>query len=122
MKRRKNNKSNIRILDLICMLKAASRENEVSIWRDIASRLEGPGKNYAEVNLGKISRYAAAGETILVPGKVLGGGLLETSVKVAALNFSESASAKIRGANGQCMSIEELIKDNPKGSQVRILR
>jgi large subunit ribosomal protein L18e len=122
MKRRKNNKSNIRLLDLIHTLKAASRENEVSIWRDIAARLEGPGKNYAEVNLSKINRYAGDGETILVPGKVLGSGLLEMSVKVAALNFSESASAKIRGANGQCMSIEELIRDNPKGSQVRILR
>ena len=122
MKRRMNNKSNIRLLDLIHTLKAASRENEVSIWRDIATRLEGPGKNYAEVNISKINRYAGDGETILVPGKVLGSGLLEMSVTVAALNFSESALAKIRGANGQCMSIEELIRDNPKGSQVRILR
>lgn len=122
MKRRKNNKSNIRLLDLIHMLKAASRENEVNIWRDIATRLESPSKNHAEVNLSKINRYAVNGETILVPGKVLGSGLLEMSVKVAALNFSESASAKIKSANGQCMSIEELIRDNPKGSRVRILR
>jgi large subunit ribosomal protein L18e len=43
-------------------------------------------------------------------------------VKVAALNFSASATSKIRDANGQCMTIEQLLQDNPKGSGVRILR
>jgi len=115
-------KTNPRLASLISLLKNTSRENEVNIWRDIADRLEAPSKNYAEVNLSKISRYAANGETIIVPGKVLGTGILEMSVRVAALNFSESASDKIRKAQGECMSIEQLISANPKGSKVRILR
>ena len=115
-------KTNPRLTSLISLLKTTSRENEVNIWRDIADRLEAPSKNFAEVNLSKINRYAANGETIIVPGKVLGTGMLEMSVRVAALNFSEAASEKIREAQGECMSIEQLISANPKGSKVRILR
>jgi len=119
---RKVEKTNPRLTNLILLLKNNSRENEAKIWREIASRLETPNRNYAEVNLSKINRYAQNGETIIVPGKVLGSGVLEQSVKVAALNFSASATSKIMDAKGQCMSIEQLLKDNPKGSGIRILR
>jgi large subunit ribosomal protein L18e len=115
-------KTNPRLANLISLLKSTSRENEVNIWRDIADRLEGPARNYAEVNLSKINRYAVNGDTIIVPGKVLGSGLIELRVTVAALNFSASASEKIREANGECMSIEELLSANPSGSRVRVLR
>lgn len=115
-------KTNPRLVQLITLLKDTSRENEVNIWREIASRLETSGRNYAEVNLSKINRYANEGETILVPGKVLGSGVLDAAVSVAALNFSESAACKIRDARGQCMTIEELLRNNPKGSRIRILR
>jgi large subunit ribosomal protein L18e len=122
MNKMTHRKTNPRLASLISLLKNTSRENEVNLWRDIADRLEAPSRNYAEVNLSKINRYATSGETILVPGKVLGSGILDLSVKVAALNFSQSASEKIRQANGECMSIEELISVNPTGSRVRILR
>jgi large subunit ribosomal protein L18e len=115
-------KTNPRLSDLISLLKNTSRENEANVWRDIADRLEGPARNYAEVNLSKINRYAANGDTIIVPGKVLGSGILELSVSVAALNFSASASEKIRNAHGECMTIEELVSANPSGSRVRVLR
>jgi large subunit ribosomal protein L18e len=110
-------KTNPRLTTLIALLKNKSRENEAKIWREIASRLETPNRNYAEVNLSKINRYAQDGETIIVPGKVLGSGTLEQSV-----NFSASATSKITDAKGQCMTIEQLLRDNPKGSGVRILR
>jgi large subunit ribosomal protein L18e len=119
---RRPEKSNPRLTALILRLKEASRTNEAGIWREIASRLESPRRNYAEVNISKINRYAGDGETILVPGKVLGTGVLEQPVVVAALNFSGSAQSKITKAKGSCMTIEELLAENPKGSRVRILR
>ena len=122
MKRRTNKKTNPRLVNLISLLKDTSRQNEVNVWRDLAMRLEAPARNYAEVNLSKINRYATDGEIIVVPGKVLGSGMLETSVKIAALTFSASAATKILEANGQCLTSEELLKDNPKGSRIRILR
>jgi len=116
------NKTNPRLAARIVTLKDASRVHEANIWREIARRLDAPRKNYAEVNLSKIDRYASEGETILVPGKVLGSGAVSLPVTVAALDFSEAAMSKIIGANGTCMTIEDLVRDNPKGSRVRILR
>ncbi|WOF16516.1 50S ribosomal protein L18e [Methanoplanus sp. FWC-SCC4] len=115
-------KTNPRYTALISMLKETSRANGSNVWREIAKRLEAPSRNYAEVNLSKISRYAREGETVIVPGKVLGSGILTAGVSVAALSFSESAVDKINDASGNCMTIEDLVKKNPEGKLVRILR
>lgn len=116
------NKSNPRLESLIRMLKTASRDNEANVWCEIAGRLDTSSKNHAEVNVGKINRYAKENEIIIVPGKVLAAGTIGASVKVAALNFSDAARDKIVSAKGTCMTIEELVAANPKGSRVRILR
>ena len=102
------------------MLKVAAK-NDAPIWKDIAERLAKPRRLYAEVNVSKIDKYAKEGEYIVVPGKVLGGGKISKVVKVAALSFSESARRKIEEAGGVCMSIFELLKENPSGSNVRIM-
>ena len=110
----------VRTVWLIEELKRKSKEEGVALWKDVAERLEKPRRRYAEVNLSKINRYARDGETVLVPGKVLGSGRLERRVTVAALGFSKSAYESIN-AVGRCMSIEELMRENPKGSNVRIM-
>ncbi len=120
--RRISQKTNPRLTNLIALLKEAGRTNDAAVWRDIALRLEAPNRNYAEVNISKINRYANQGETILVPGKVLGTGTLEHPVTIAALNFSKSAEGKILEAKGSCLTIEQLLHSNPRGSHVRILR
>ncbi len=114
-------KTNPNLVKLIDTLLKASAENKAKIWKDVAERLAKPTKHMAEVNVGKIERYLKDGETALIPGKVLGAGEISRAVKVAAFKFSESAKKKIEAAGGKCMSIEELIQENPKGSNVRIL-
>lgn len=115
-------KTNLRVLGLINDLKTASRENEVKIWRDIALRLSRPTRNFSEVNLSKINRNTKEDETIIVPGKVLASGTLEHKVNVVALGFSDTAKEKIIGIGGSCLTIEQLVKDNPSGSNVRIMQ
>ncbi len=118
----KNNyKTNPVILDLISGLKKQSREKEVPLWRDIAIRLERPTRNYPEVNLSRINRYTKEKDLILVPGKVLGSGELNHKLTVAAVSFSGSAKTKITEAGGTCLTIEELMSNNPEGSRVRII-
>ena len=114
-------KTNPRLSSLIVLLKNKSRENEAKIWREIASRLETPNRNYAEVNLSKINRYAQNGETILVPGKVLGSGELTKPVTVAAWQFSAQARDKISAAGGKATTIAELVASRPKGDGIRIM-
>jgi len=120
--KRVDKKTNPRYSALISTLKEASRVNGANLWREIAKRLEAPNRNYAEVNISKISRYAKKDEIIIVPGKVLGSGVIDLQVSVAALNFSDTAASKIKDANGKCMTIEDLLRDNPNGKCVRILR
>lgn len=116
--KRKTNPNLVRLID---ELLKASAMNDAPIWKDIAERLAKPKRLYAEVNVSKIQRYANEGETIVVPGKVLGGGKITKAVTVAALSFSETAKKKITEAGGKCITIRELIETNPSGSGVRIM-
>jgi len=102
-------------------LKKESRENKARIWRDIADRLSRSRSRRIAVNLSRISRYTKEGETIVVPGKVLGAGIMEHPVNVAAFAFSEQAQSKILRAKGKCLTIPQLMEKNPKGSGVKII-
>ncbi|MEM4540796.1 MAG: 50S ribosomal protein L18e [Archaeoglobaceae archaeon] len=113
-------KTNPRLVNLINLLLEESAKNKVGIWRYVAERLASPARDWAEVGLDKIEKFAKEGEYILVPGKVLGGELSKP-VKVAAFSFSATAIAKIKEAGGECMKIEDLLKINPSGKSVRII-
>ena len=114
-------KSNPRLSSLIADLKSAARQSGGDVWGDIADRLEKPRRTHAEVNLGRIERYAREDETVVVPGKVLGSGVLETDVTVAAVDFSSTARTKI-GQVGDAVTLEEALENNPEGSNVRVVR
>jgi large subunit ribosomal protein L18e len=114
-------KTNPRLNSLIAKLKSVSRESGVRVWQDVADRLEKPRRTHAEVNLGRIERYAREDETVVVPGKVLGSGVLQKDVTVAAVDFSSSARTKIERV-GETVALEELVADNPEGSNVRVIR
>ncbi|WP_290816220.1 50S ribosomal protein L18e [Halovivax sp.] len=113
-------KTNPRLTDLIAELKSASRSSDADVWRDVADRLEKPRANHAEVNLGRIERYAREEETVVVPGKVLGSGRLRKNVTVAAVDFSSSAATKIDQV-GETVPLEQLLEENPEGSNVRVI-
>lgn len=121
--KRRLRKTNPNLLKLIHELELASVRYQAPLWKDLARRLlERPLRNWAEVNINKISAYASDDdEIIVVPGKVLGDGELTKAVKVAAVKFSAEAVRKIKKAGGTVMNYHELIGLNPKGTRVRIL-
>ncbi|MFB6161862.1 MAG: 50S ribosomal protein L18e [Halococcoides sp.] len=114
-------KTNPRLRSLVADLKAAARRSGGDVWGDVADRLEKPRRTHAEVNLGRIDRYAREDETVVVPGKVLGAGALQTPVSVAAVDFSGTAETKIE-QTGETISLEEALDRNPEGSNVRVIR
>ena len=118
---KKNNKTNPMLIALIQNLKKQAYENDAPIWKDIALRLEKSSRNWSEVNLDHISKHIKDNETALIPGKVLSTGNLTKKISIAAWSFSEKTQEKIKNAGGKYMSIEELVKSNPKGKDVRIL-
>ena len=115
-------KTNPRIVSLILTLKERANANSAPIWKDIARRLEMPSRNYAAVNISKINRHTTEDDVLLIPGKVLGAGILDHPVTVAAVTLSDSAVEKIIEAGGKCLSLEEIMEANPKGSGIRIFR
>ena len=115
-------KTNPRLASLIAELKSAARDSGADVWNDIADRLEKPRRTHAEVNLGRIERYADEDETVVVPGKVLGSGVLQKNVTVAAVDFSGTAETKIRQADGEAVPLEEAVQQNPDGRDVRVIR
>jgi large subunit ribosomal protein L18e len=115
-------KTNPRLTSLIAELKSVSRDSEADVWSDVAERLEKPRSTHAEVNLGRIERYAQEDETVVVPGKVLGSGALDKDVTVAAVDFSSSAETKIEQANGEPIELEQAVEQNPSGANVRVIR
>ena len=114
-------KTNPLLISLISELKKQSFENDVTIWKDIALRLQKPLNNWPVVNLDRISKYTKDKETALIPGKVLSDGILTKKITIAAWSFSKMAQEKIKKAGGKCITIEELLKSNPIGKDIRIL-
>ena len=106
---------------LINKLNKKSKTENAAIWKDVANRLGRSNRRTAEVNLSDIARYANADETVLVPGKVLSNGDLTEKVNVAAFKFSQKAQEKIESAGGECVSIDDIMESNPKGSNIRIM-
>lgn len=122
MRSKSFDKTDPNLIALISDLKAKERETGAAVWRDIATRLEKSKKNWAETNLSKLERYAKDGDVIIVPGKVLAAGSISKKVTVAAFSFSETAKTAISATGGKAMSIKDLMVQNPKGSNVRIMR
>ncbi len=105
---------------LIQELRKTAIEQNVALWKRIADDLEKPSRGQRTVNVFKLDATAADGETVIVPGKVLGEGDLTKKITVAAFSFSDGARAKI-DKSCKALSIAELVKANPKAAKVRIL-
>jgi len=118
---RQNTKTNEGLVELISDLKAQTRSTGAALWRDVANRLERSRKNWAEPNLSRLERHMPEEATVLVPGKLLGSGLVSGKRTVAAYSVSSGARVKIEQAGGRVITIRELMNENPKGTGVLIL-
>ncbi len=116
-----SSKVNLNLVKLIQDLKALSREHNAPIWGTVAKKLERPSRNWAEVNVSRVARHAKDGESLVVPGTLLGSGSISIGVTVAAFRASSEARKKIESAGGKVTSIMELAESNPDGSNVRIM-
>jgi len=107
---------------LIRNLRGVASENNAPIWKKLALELSKANRNRVTVNLSRLNRHYNPENIILVPGKVLGSGIINKSLVIAAESFSDSAREKILNSGGSCLTIEELIEKDPKGSKVRLFK
>ncbi|MFB6209270.1 MAG: 50S ribosomal protein L18e [Candidatus Nanohaloarchaea archaeon] len=97
------------------------QEKDAGIWNQVAENLGKVNRRRPEVNISDIERNSEEGDTVVVPGKVLGAGRLTKEVKVAAFKASGSAKQHI-DEKGEFMLIEELVEENPEGSEVKLIK
>src|SRR2546425_7457148 len=117
----KPSKTNPQLQRVVRELREVSREAGSAIWRDVADRLERSRKNWSEVNLSRLGRYATKGDQVVVPGVVLATGEISMAITVAAFRASGAARKKIEAAGGKAVSLLELAVQNPKGSGIRLM-
>ncbi len=108
-------KSNPELVETII---AAKKKKE---WLEVAHILSEARKSRTNLNLSEIEKKADAGETIVIPGKVLSQGELNKKIKIVAFGFSKGAREKILKSKSEVSSILEEIKKNPDAKNVRIL-
>ena len=113
--------TNINLKNLIGELRKKAYAEDIPLFIRIAEDLDKSTRQRREVNLSKISRHAKKGELIVVPGKVLASGELNQSVTIADWKFSKEALDKISKANAKAITINDLVKNGVKGTQIRII-
>jgi len=114
-------KANPSFLSLIKNLYAASAARSENVWRDLAKRLDGPRRNWAEINISRLNEVTRKGEIVVVPGKVLGSGAQEHAVEVYCISASSIAEKKIKDAGGKVHPLSDFLNiKSVKG--VRIIK
>ncbi len=114
---KKANPTNPVLLETIELLK----EQDAALWSDVAENLGKVNRQRPEVNLSDIERNTEDGDTVVVPGKVLGSGRLSKEVTVAAFQASNSAKKHIN-ENGEFMFIQDLVEENSEAEEVKIVK
>ncbi len=113
--------TNPNLKGLIEELKKLGSEKNIPLWKRIAKDLEKPGRNSRAVNLSSINRNTKDNETIIVPGKVLGDGVLEHKLTIGAFSYSKGALEKISKAEAKAMFIKDFMGMDIKGKRIRII-
>jgi large subunit ribosomal protein L18e len=113
--------TNPMIKKVVIALRRAYGQHHVKLWRDLVEKVNKPKRKKIVVNVSKVNRYTQANDVVVVPGKVLGAGLIDHPVTVAALWFSKSAKEKIEKVGGRALTIEQLILERPTGSGIKII-
>ena len=105
------------------LIQILNKADQPKIWRRVAELVNAPLRKRRVINVDQLNHLIKEdGETVVVPSKVLGSGVIDKKVTVGALQFSSEARRKIVSAGGTCVSIIELWEKHPKGTDVRLLR
>ena len=97
-----------------------ARKNEA--WVKLSNALSGPTRLQASVNLEQIDKESKAGDTILVPGKVLSSGNITKKIRICALGISSSAREKLKASKSEFVTIDQEVKDNPKAQGIKVVQ
>lgn len=99
------------------ILKAKKNEK----WLRIAGILSSPRRKKVVANLSMIDKESKEGDTIVVPGKVLGSGEVSKRIKIVAFSFSEEAVKKLKEKKCEIELISKEMDKNPEAKGVKVI-
>ena len=108
--------SNPVLVDLIEELESS----DADVYREAAEFLGKVNRDRPEVNLSDLDRNTEEGDTVVVPGKLLGSGTLGHELEIAAFKASRSAR-QAADEVGSFVHIEDLVEERPDGEGVEIV-
>ena len=73
-------------------LKIASKKNDAPIWLKLAKTALKSNSNQKTINLKKINDNSDDGSAIIIPGKVLGTGVISHKIVLASFSISNGLS------------------------------
>ncbi len=98
--------------DWLQQLKGASREDHYAgLWKRVLELSEVPARSRKTVNLYKINKYSIDGDSIIVPGKVLGEGRMEHKISITAMEFSARALSNLRESQCKVRKLDEILRE-----------
>lgn len=114
---------NLERKETIVGLEKKARKEKKAFWKDLAERLNKHSRQLPSINLEKIEKLALKnpGKILVVPGKVLGKGAINSKVRVAAFDFSAKALQEIK-KQGEALKLSELIEGKEKPSNMVIVK
>ena len=112
---------NILLIKTLNLLRKSANKYDAPIWKRVRELLQKSKRRRVAVNISRINRYTVEGDVVVVPGKVLGAGVIDHKVTVGAFSYSMTARKKLVEADCIILNIEELINEYPRGREVKII-
>ena len=104
------------------IVETAIKAKKSEKWKNVAEILSRPRRLQVIKNLDEIDKESKEGDTIIIPGKVLGNGDMSKKIKIVALSFSQEAERKLKAKKCEMLSLIKEIETNKKADGIKILR
>ncbi len=100
------------------------QQSKQAIYDVLSHALLSSTRTRAEINLHRLEQLAVLhkGKILVVPGKILATGEINTPVEVAAFRFSATAKAKITAAKGKMHSLQQLIEQKIPANKLVLVK
>ncbi len=102
-------------------LEKASQGNDAPIWSRLIKMAKGRALSKTVVNIKKIAQYTSEGDSVLVPGKVLGVGSIPHKITLYSFSISETAAELVIKAGGSVNPVYDAVKNHPTGKGLIML-
>ncbi len=88
---------------------AAKQERYQNLWKRVYRLVEVPARRRVVVNLTRIDTNTKDGDNVIIPGKVLSSGEITHKVKIAAMEYSDSARKSLTDAGCKVVPLKEML-------------